>query len=43
VASTSRSIVDIAADAGFHDQSHFTRSFRAAYGIAPAAYRALAK
>ncbi|PZP12646.1 MAG: hypothetical protein DI607_09290 [Sphingomonas hengshuiensis] len=43
VASTSRGIVDIAADAGFHDQSHFTRSFRAAYGIAPAAYRALVK
>ncbi|HEX2060760.1 MAG TPA: AraC family transcriptional regulator [Thermoanaerobaculia bacterium] len=29
----------IAADAGFADQSHFTRAFTRAVGIAPAAYR----
>lgn len=32
-------IVQIAAECGFHDQAHFTRAFRAAYGITPARYR----
>jgi AraC family transcriptional regulator len=30
---------DIAADAGFADQSHFTRTFRRATGVTPAAFR----
>jgi AraC family transcriptional regulator len=34
-----RPIADIALEAGFHDQSHFTRRFRAAVGVPPGAYR----
>jgi AraC family transcriptional regulator len=29
----------VAADAGFADQSHFTRTFRAVTGVTPAAFR----
>jgi AraC-like DNA-binding protein len=33
--------VEIACDAGFADQAHFTRAFKAAFGLTPARYRAL--
>ena len=36
-----RSLAAAAADAGFADQPHFTRSFTAAIGLTPARYRAL--
>jgi AraC-like DNA-binding protein len=36
-----RPLVEIAADTGFADQAHFTRAFRAAFGLTPARYRAL--
>lgn len=36
-----RSLVEVACDAGFADQAHFTRVFRAAVGLTPARYRAL--
>jgi AraC-like DNA-binding protein len=36
-----RPLAEIAADAGFADQAHFTRTFRAAFGLTPARYRAL--
>jgi AraC-like DNA-binding protein len=36
-----RSLVDVALDAGFADQAHFTRVFTAALGITPARYGAL--
>jgi AraC-like DNA-binding protein len=36
-----RSLVDVAGEAGFADQAHFTRVFRAAFGLTPARYRAL--
>jgi AraC-like DNA-binding protein len=32
-------VLEVALDAGFHDQSHFTRQFAAAYGMTPAQYR----
>jgi len=32
------SLAHVAAESGFHDQSHFTRAFRAATGTSPAAY-----
>ena len=35
------SLVDVAGDAGFADQAHFTRVFRSAFGLTPARYRAL--
>jgi AraC-like DNA-binding protein len=35
------SLVDVALDAGFADQAHFTRVFRSAVGLTPARYRAL--
>lgn len=38
---TDDSLAAIAADAGFTDQSHFTRSFRDALGTTPARYRRL--
>ena len=36
-----RSLVEVAGDAGFADQAHFTRVFRSAFGLTPARYRAL--
>jgi AraC-like DNA-binding protein len=36
-----RPLVEIACDAGFADQPHFTRAFKAAFGLTPARYRAL--
>ncbi|HLW60211.1 MAG TPA: AraC family transcriptional regulator [bacterium] len=36
-----RALVQVACDAGFADQAHFTRAFRAAFGLTPARYRAL--
>src|SRR5262249_48165137 len=36
-----RPLVDVACDAGFADQAHFTRVFKAAFGLTPARYRAL--
>jgi AraC-like DNA-binding protein len=36
-----RPLVDVALDAGFADQAHFTRMFKAAFGITPARYGAL--
>lgn len=38
-----RGTAAVALDAGFSDQAHFTRRFRAAYGVAPGRYRALAR
>jgi AraC family transcriptional regulator len=35
------SLAQVAADAGFADQSHFTRAFRAYAGVTPGRYRAL--
>ena len=40
--STRRPIAQIALDAGFFDQSHFTAAFRRYVGVTPAAYRASA-
>jgi AraC-like DNA-binding protein len=34
-------LADVACDAGFADQAHFTRTFKAAFGLTPARYRAL--
>ena len=34
-------LVDVAFDSGFADQAHFTRVFKAAFGLTPAHYRAL--
>jgi AraC-like DNA-binding protein len=34
-------LVEVACDAGFADQAHFTRMFKAAFGLTPARYRAL--
>ena len=36
-----RSLADVALDAGFSDQAHFSRMFKAAFGITSARYRAL--
>lgn len=36
-----RSLVDVALEAGFADQAHFSRMFKAAFGITPARYSAL--
>ena len=36
-----RSLAEVALDAGFADQAHFTRAFRSAFGLTPARYRAL--
>lgn len=35
---SNRSIVDIASEVGFFDQSHFNRAFKAFYGVAPSMY-----
>ena len=34
-------LVEVACDAGFADQAHFTRAFKSAFGLTPACYRAL--
>ena len=36
-----RPLVEVAMEAGFADQAHFTRLFRSAFGLTPARYRAL--
>jgi AraC-like DNA-binding protein len=36
-----RPLVEVAGDAGFADQPHFSRAFKSAFGLTPAAYRAL--
>ncbi|HXD95937.1 MAG TPA: AraC family transcriptional regulator [Candidatus Acidoferrum sp.] len=36
-----RPLADVAYEAGFADQAHFTRTFKAALGLTPARYRAL--
>ena len=36
-----RSLVEVAIEAGFADQAHFSRMFKATFGITPAQYRAL--
>ena len=36
-----RSLTEVALDAGFADQAHFTRVFRSAFGLTPGRYRAL--
>jgi AraC-like DNA-binding protein len=36
-----RALADVTYETGFADQSHFTRTFKAAYGLTPARYRAL--
>ena len=36
-----RPLVEVACDAGFADQAHFTRAFRSAFGLTPAHYRAM--
>ncbi len=41
LATTDAPIADIALDAGFYDQSHFTGAFRRHSGMTPARYRAL--
>jgi AraC-like DNA-binding protein len=38
-----RALVDIALEAGFADQAHFTRVFAAAFGISPARYGSLSR
>jgi AraC-like DNA-binding protein len=37
----SRSLVEVAIEAGFADQAHFSRMFKATFGVTPARYRAL--
>ena len=34
-------LADVAGETGFADQAHFTRAFKAAFGLTPARYRAL--
>jgi AraC-like DNA-binding protein len=34
---TGKPLAEVAADAGFYDQSHFTRAFKARFGMTPAA------
>ncbi len=36
-----RRLVEIAHDAGFADQAHFTRAFKSTFGLTPARYRLL--
>jgi AraC family transcriptional regulator len=40
LASTDKPLAEVAADAGFADQSHFTRAFKRHTGATPAVYRA---
>jgi AraC-like DNA-binding protein len=39
----SRSLVEVALEAGFADQAHFSRMFKATFGITPAQYRAASR
>jgi AraC-like DNA-binding protein len=39
--STPLPLAEVALQAGFADQAHFTRTFKAAFGLTPAAYRGL--
>ncbi|MFI5022407.1 MAG: AraC family transcriptional regulator [Alphaproteobacteria bacterium] len=41
--SAGKALAPIAIDAGFADQAHMTRMFRAAYGLSPSQFRALAQ
>ncbi len=43
IATTSRSLADIALEMGYSDQSHLTREFRRVHGTGPGAYRRLRK
>jgi AraC-like DNA-binding protein len=36
-----RSLSDVAFEAGFADQAHFSRTFKGAFGLTPTRYRAL--
>jgi len=36
-------IIDVALDLGFSNASHFSRAFARRYGVAPAAFRQLAR
>jgi AraC-like DNA-binding protein len=36
-----RALVEVACETGFADQAHFTRTFKAAFGLTPTRYRAL--
>ena len=38
-----RPLAEVAVDAGFADQAHFTRAFKTAFGLTPARYRSLLK
>src|SRR5262249_30656530 len=38
-----RPLAEVACDAGFADQPHFTRAFKSAFGLTPARYRALGR
>ncbi len=38
-----RSLAEVACDAGFSDQAHFTRVFKSAVGLTPGRYRALSQ
>ena len=40
LATTRRSLADIARDAGFADQAHFSRVFKVHTGLSPARFRA---
>jgi AraC family transcriptional regulator len=40
LSSTRRPVIEVALDAGFADLSHFTTSFRRAFGVSPRRYRA---
>ena len=39
----SRSLVEVALEAGFADQAHFSRMFKATFGITPTRYRAASR
>jgi AraC family transcriptional regulator len=43
LARSERSLAEIGLDAGFADQSHFTRAFKARTGVTPGRYRAIAR
>ncbi len=39
LAESNSTLAEVALEAGFFDQAHFSRAFRKAYGLAPSAYR----